>query len=376
MSYRSSVPPRGTSAKYEGAAAFGERFGLALFGGVLLAGSLGYYVLEPGATVAAALETTTLAALSLSVASLGVGVGRESAPDVPSTAIVRTSLAGCVVAFLLVGWIMLVLRVRGLVPSDPSFVSLSAVAIGANVGCVLGIYRHRLRRRTDALLTRTDRLEEVAGTVGHDLRNPLNIAQGHLQLARETGEGRHFEAVEDAHARMERLITEIHAMNPDVRGDALDDVGAVETLDLRTCAERVWADARTGDATLSVRTERPVATHRRRLELLLHNLFRNAVEHAGEAPRVVVGESDDGFYVADDGPGIPPEHRERVWEGGFSTEPGSAGFGLTIARRIAEAAGWGMTIAESSDGGARIEFDDVARDPTDDGRSDRFVLFR
>jgi len=102
-----------------------------------------------------------------------------------------------------------------------------------------------------------------------------------------------------------------------------------------------------------------VLADRDRLKRLLENLFRNAAEHGGS--RVVVGDLDDGFYVADDGPGIPEERRAEVFESGYTTSQTGTGFGLAIVERIAEAHGWEVTLTESEWGGARFEFRGVDR---------------
>jgi K+-sensing histidine kinase KdpD len=75
---------------------------------------------------------------------------------------------------------------------------------------------------------------------------------------------------------------------------------------------------------------------------------------------VVVDESDREF-MADDGPGIPPDEREAVFESGYSTEPDGTGFGLAIVERVADAHGWGVTITDSEAGGARFEFTGLER---------------
>jgi len=96
-----------------------------------------------------------------------------------------------------------------------------------------------------------------------------------------------------------------------------------------------------------------------RLKRLLQNLFRNAAEHGGD--RVVVGDLSDGFYVADNGPGIPENRRDEVFESGHTTSESGTGFGLAIVERIAEAHGWEVTLTAGADGGARFEFTGVER---------------
>ncbi|MFW5938757.1 MAG: sensor histidine kinase, partial [Halanaeroarchaeum sp.] len=108
-----------------------------------------------------------------------------------------------------------------------------------------------------------------------------------------------------------------------------------------------------------VDTEREVLANPGRLKRLLDNLFRNAAEHGGDG--VVVGDISDGFYVADDGPGIPADQRDEVFESGHSTSESGTGFGLAIVQRIAEAHGWDVSLTESETGGARFEFTGVDR---------------
>jgi signal transduction histidine kinase len=85
----------------------------------------------------------------------------------------------------------------------------------------------------------------------------------------------------------------------------------------------------------------------------------DSVEHGDPTVTVTLGRHDDGFYVEDDGPGIPPDHRESVFEYEYTTA-GGTGLGLAIVAAIAEAHGWRTTAAEGSDGGARIVFSDVS----------------
>ncbi|MFC6942290.1 HAMP domain-containing sensor histidine kinase [Salinirubellus sp. GCM10025818] len=62
----------------------------------------------------------------------------------------------------------------------------------------------------------------------------------------------------------------------------------------------------------------------------------------------------EGFFVADDGPGIPADERERAFAPGFTTAADGTGLGLAIVRRIFEAHGWSTEVTESEDGGARF----------------------
>jgi signal transduction histidine kinase len=70
---------------------------------------------------------------------------------------------------------------------------------------------------------------------------------------------------------------------------------------------------------------------------------------------VWVGELADGFYVADDGHGIPEDEREAVFETGYSTADDGTGFGLHIVQRVARDHGWSVAVTDSAEGGARFE---------------------
>jgi len=83
----------------------------------------------------------------------------------------------------------------------------------------------------------------------------------------------------------------------------------------------------------------------------------DAAEHGGAS--ITVGSLPDGFYVADDGPGIPAEERDRIFDADYSTSEGTTRFGLDIVSEICDAHGWTVVATESEDGGARFEITGV-----------------
>ncbi len=224
--------------------------------------------------------------------------------------------------------------------------------------------------RQRQLERQNDRLDQFASVVSHDLRNPLSVAEGRLQLAREEFDSDHLDAVERSHDRMSELIDQLLTLAR--QGDEVSDVAPV---DLATTARRCWGAVETADARIEVETDRTIRADEPRLRQLFENLFRNAVEHGSTGNRteaddhddpgvtVTVGDCEDGFYVADDGPGIPPEERDQVFEPGYSSMADGTGFGLSIVAEIAEAHGWSVRVADDVDGatGARFEFTGVAR---------------
>ncbi|ESP87322.1 sensor histidine kinase [Candidatus Halobonum tyrrellensis] len=215
-----------------------------------------------------------------------------------------------------------------------------------------------LRARERELARQNERLEEFASVVSHDLRNPLNVAEGRLELARRDGDDSpHLDQVAEAHDRMEALIDDLLALARNGRS-----VGSTEPVELGPLARATW-DGIDGDADATLRTADDLGTvdaDESRLRELLENLFRNAVDHAGEGVTVTVGSTADGFYVEDDGPGIPTETREEVFSRGYTTADDGTGFGLAIVRDIAEAHGWRVSASDCGDGARFV----VDTDPT------------
>jgi PAS domain S-box-containing protein len=199
-----------------------------------------------------------------------------------------------------------------------------------------------------------ERLEAFASVVSHDLRNPLNVAEGHLELAEEDASSEHHSGVADALERMETLIDSL-LTNARVETRDVD----IEPIDLSHLGTTCWQNIVSDGAALAVDMERSIRGDRFQVMQLLENLYRNAVEHGGENVTVTVGELRDGFYIEDDACGIPEPERENVFEVGYSTSSNGTGLGLVIVQRAAESHGWDLHVTEGSDGGARFEITGV-----------------
>jgi PAS domain S-box-containing protein len=217
---------------------------------------------------------------------------------------------------------------------------------------VVGVARDVTERRANEqqLEQKNERLDEFASIVSHDLRNPLSVANGRLTLAQEECDSEHLEAVDHALTRIDALIENLLTLAREG-----EQVREMESTDLAAVAEQCWRNVETADATLRTRIDRLIQADRSRLKQLLENLIRNAIEHGGDDVAVTVVEMDDGFYVADDGPGIPAEERDDVFNVGYSEKEGGTGFGLSIVKEIVDAHGWEVRVAESADGGTRFE---------------------
>ena len=214
------------------------------------------------------------------------------------------------------------------------------------------------KRRERELERQNERLEQFAGIVSHDLRSPMSVATGRIEIAKEDigGESPDLEAALDALDRMETIVEDTLTLAR--QGDT---VGELATVSLKSTAEESWRTTDTADATLDIGSDLEFYADTDRLRTLLQNLFGNAARHAGSGAAVRVGVVENGFFVADDGPGIPESEREQVFEPGRTDDEDGTGFGLAIVREIVEAHGWSVEVTESETGGARFEITGVTR---------------
>ncbi|MFA9517551.1 PAS domain-containing protein [Halopenitus sp. H-Gu1] len=207
--------------------------------------------------------------------------------------------------------------------------------------------RHKLKRQNEFL-------DEFTSVVSHDLRNPLNVARGRVELAQQDCDSEHLEdavtAIDRSFTLIEELLTVSHKA---------EDVSEVEPVEMADTLDSCWRNVETGTAALVIETEQTIQADASRLKQLLENLISNAVTHGGERVTVTVGDLTDGFYVADDAAGIPADEREAVFDIGYSTAEDGTGLGLNIVQRIVEAHGWEISITDSIDGGARFEITGV-----------------
>ncbi|WP_338739723.1 PAS domain S-box protein [Haloplanus salilacus] len=232
---------------------------------------------------------------------------------------------------------------------------LAPVVSDGEVTRLVGITRNVTERveRERQLRQQNERLEEFAGVISHDLRNPLNVAQGRATLLAEQTESEHLDPLLQAIDRMETIVEDTLTLAR--QGDTISET---ESISLTNLVGKCWATVDTDDATIEIVDEMTFQGDPERLRHVFENLFRNAVEHGGSDVAVCVGSHDEtGIYVEDDGPGISVEQRDEVFEPGQSSAHGGTGFGLTIVKRIVEAHGWELSVTDGTDGGARFEFE-------------------
>ncbi|ELZ57524.1 MULTISPECIES: PAS domain-containing sensor histidine kinase [unclassified Haloferax] len=224
---------------------------------------------------------------------------------------------------------------------------------------------------------KAERLRNLARMLSHDLRNPLSVAVGYVEsLLDDVVAADGLEQVAGALDRMDDIITDALVL---ARHDAVEELS---TVDLETRATTAWEHVDTGSADLVVADTVEFRADPSLLGHVFENLFRNAVEHGSTGSRdspddaVEHGASDDltvtvgvlcgdadvtGFYVEDDGVGIPAETRDEVFEAGYTTGERGTGLGLSIVAQAVHTHDWDIDVTEAENGGARFEITGVER---------------
>ncbi|WP_435317689.1 sensor histidine kinase [Haloarchaeobius sp. TZWSO28] len=362
----------GTSRKTQGPVTHLKRWSLVSIGAIAIVFSIGSYAIEQDAGIFDALVALLPSLVGLWIVVTGYRVARSDMEPNRVWKLTRRALLGAAVAgFGTVGIILLLaltlvgpdmaqLLFENVLELNTSFLGqlviidvLLATIIGEGGGLLIGIYEDRMEHRTRELERANERLDEFAGVVTHDLRNPLTVADLNMHLAHETGDEKYFDAVDRAHSRMEAIIEDVLTL---ARNSG--ELTALEPVDISQVAQDAWETTDTRDGTFDVTVTGLVTADPARLRTLFENLFRNALDHGGPTTHVVVGNlQGGGFFVADDGPGIAVAERDHVFDAGYTTSDNGTGFGLAIVKRIADAHGWSVRVSENPAGrGAQFEF--------------------
>jgi signal transduction histidine kinase len=216
------------------------------------------------------------------------------------------------------------------------------------------------RKRNERQLDRQRRrLDQLAKTVSHDLETPLDMGRRWISLLRgslsddESVDEEFFETgldeLEHANRRIDAIVDDLMLLTK-TEQQGVD----TEQLDVADLAHVAW-HAVDRDLSLVVDSSKTIQGDRTKLLRLFENLFQNVVEHADGADTVWIGTFDGGFFVEDNGCGIPASNRDTVLEDGCSSKTSGTGLGLAVVQAIAEVHGWSVRVTERSGGGARIE---------------------
>lgn len=223
----------------------------------------------------------------------------------------------------------------------------------------------RLKQKNARLEDKSQQLEQFTSILSHDLRNPINIAEGYISRIESKETEEEVAVVDRALERMKSLIEDTLTLKQQSQ-----PVDELEKHSIPELAESAWELVDTDSSKLQIVDQFEVACDDERIIRLFENLFRNAIEHNDDPVVIRLGIHDTltnstrgntkkAFHVSDDGCGISKDERDQVFKIGETTTRNGTGLGLPIIKRIAEAHRWNVSVIESFDGGAKFVFSGV-----------------
>jgi two-component system, OmpR family, sensor kinase len=242
-------------------------------------------------------------------------------------------------------------------------ISLAIIsALGLAMAATRWNRTERQRREAAARAARGEALSRVAAMAAHEIRNPLGVIRGTIDLMRErsasTLSERDRRALDDVSGEVERLRR--------LTQELLDLAADRPLVPKPTVLEELIAEsARATEAAFPAISIRctvpalpPILADATRLRQAFENLLSNAAHSQREGTIEVTAARDRRdvrVIVTDRGPGVPPELAERLFDLYFTTKSGGTGLGLAIARRFVEALGGTLTYLGDQKPGAAFE---------------------
>jgi hypothetical protein len=231
----------------------------------------------------------------------------------------------------------------------------------------------RLAGSLNEMLDQIERLmagmREVSSNVAHDLKSPLTRMKARVESALRSGKSSEYrDALNQTIEESDRLLQTFNALLSIARAESGQSREALQPLDARVILTDVAelyepiAEEEGGRLTIAAEEELPVLGDRQLLAQAISNLVDNALKYgapaSGEAVTVAVAGRRDGdnilIEVADRGPGIPEEHRERVIErfvrlDESRSKPGN-GLGLSLVAGVMKLHGGSLTLSDNAPG--------------------------
>jgi PAS domain S-box-containing protein len=196
----------------------------------------------------------------------------------------------------------------------------------------------------DNLENQKGELSEFAHNIAHDLRAMIQIIHGYAELLQEKYNPAWALEISHSAKRMSGILEQSLLL-----ADAGRIVGEPQQVELGTLIEDVVKNTAPDDIILRHDRLPVILCDEQKTYQIFQNLITNAIEH-GEAKTIEVTAERDGtgllILVANDGRSIPKDHRQKIFDQGFSTKQGG-GLGLSITKKIVEAHGWRIDLVES-----------------------------
>ncbi len=213
-----------------------------------------------------------------------------------------------------------------------------------------------------AEMARLAALGELAASFAHEVRNPLTGVRSLAQRLAEDdiaddSRRRYAAVILEETGRIDRIVE--HVLSLGRRGGRVETGSGPTELDALFDDLRLLVASRAQRAGVRIETEASGLSAAARRDLIaqaLLNLLLNAIAHTPRNGRVTLAARSDGssviVSVSDQGPGVPREERERIFEPFYSSRPDGAGLGLSVVRTVARESGWRVDVDDAPDGGA------------------------
>lgn len=207
-----------------------------------------------------------------------------------------------------------------------------------------------------------ERQRRFLGVAAHELRTPIAVLRSKVESS-ENAETRSL--VDDIQrlATLAEQLLDLHRMENDERRECFD-LAALVRKAVAELAPLMIASGKT--VAVEVETNEPVLGYPAAIERVVMNLVQNASQHGGQ--HIIVRVTDLGFEVEDDGPGIPPGERERIFEPFYRLRPSASGsgLGLSLVKEVIARHNGGVYILDAPGGGAVIRVELHSGNPGQD----------
>lgn len=206
-----------------------------------------------------------------------------------------------------------------------------------------------LKQKEQRLEMLEDRFDQFAEFISQEVMDAIQVADGHLGIARETGDEEAFRTVESAHDRIEQKLHDLSTL-----ARKSTDIGATESVNLTYVINEVWSFISTDDAELEMEVPDATLIHAPMggIRPIVENLLRHAID-TGDGMTVTVGVLEEGFYVASDS-GAGVGDCGAVTDRTFLPSSSDEGSGLAFVSEVVERNNWSLSV-DDDDGRTRVE---------------------
>lgn len=221
------------------------------------------------------------------------------------------------------------------------------------VGIARDVTEENEYKRT--LKNKNKKLDKFAKIISHDIRNPLSIARGHLNLyIEENGTHQNLEKTQKSINRIETILDDILEI-----AKTTDEKINKEKVNIQSIIQDCWENIDRKNSNLTIDTTKEISLNKKLASRLFENMFKNSIKHGGDDVEIKIGSLENGFYIEDNGKGIPKEKRSKIFNLNYTTSETGEGLGLTIVKYVCDSHNWDIIVTESSTGGARFEITNI-----------------